>query len=502
MLASCVRWSLFLWTWSGLFPEINSGATNSEQDRYVPLTIRVPLMLGLPSQRPLHLYRQDSTKAARGRREARGIDFAIVDNLRGKSGQGYYMEMAVGSPPQKLNFLVDTGSSNLAVGAVAHPFIQRYYHRSLSSSYRDLSQRVHVPYLQGRWEGQLGTELVSLPQIRNVSLRVNIAAITYSERFFISGSNWEGILGLAYAQIARPDETLEPFFDTVVRQIGVPNLFSLELCGTAYSQNSTRGSAAIGGSMILGGVDPSLFVGEFWYTPVRREWYYEVIIVRIDVNGQDLGMDCKEYNNDKSIVDSGTTNLRIPRKVFQAVVNSIKDVSSTQKFPSGFWVGEKLVCWPTGTTPWPIFPVISLYLMSENKNQSFRISILPQQYLRLVEKVASAGDDCYKFAISESDTGTVMGAIAMEGFYVVFDRQHRRIGFAISSCHAHDELRRAFVEGPYHGVSLEDCGYNAKAEESALKIAAYVMVSICAIVALLLCVMRSFRSAASATSDH
>lgn len=53
-------------------------------------------------------------------------------------------------------------------------------------------------------------------------------------------------------------------------------------------------------------------------------------------------------------------------------------VFQTEQFPSGFWLGEQLVCWQAGTTPWHIFPVISLYLMSENHNQSFSISILPQ----------------------------------------------------------------------------------------------------------------------------
>lgn len=28
-----------------------------------------------------------------------------------------------------------------------------------------------------------------------------------------------------------------------------------------------------------------------------------------------------------------------------------------------------------------------------------------------------------------------MGAVIMEGFYVVFDREHKRIGFAVSTCH-------------------------------------------------------------------
>lgn len=50
---------------------------------------------------------------------------------------------------------------------------------------------------------------------------------------------------------------------------------------------------------IIGGVDSSLYVGELWYTPIRREWYYEVIIVRIEVNGQDLNMDCKEVRLDR-----------------------------------------------------------------------------------------------------------------------------------------------------------------------------------------------------------
>lgn len=62
----------------------------------------------------------------------------------------------------------------------------------------------------------------------------------------------------------------------------------------------------------------------------------------------------------------------------------------TEKFPDGFWLGEQLVCWQAGTTPWNIFPVISLYLMSEVTNQSFRITILPQ--VRPPREAAAPGD--------------------------------------------------------------------------------------------------------------
>lgn len=66
---------------------------------------------------------------------------------------------------------------------------------------------MYVPYTQGKWEGELGTDLVSIPHGPNVTVRANIAAITESDKFFINGSNWEGILGLAYAEIARVSRT-------------------------------------------------------------------------------------------------------------------------------------------------------------------------------------------------------------------------------------------------------------------------------------------------------
>nr|XP_058926770.1 beta-secretase 1 isoform X1 [Kogia breviceps] len=490
-MAQALPW-LLLWMGSGVLP-----AHGSQPG------IRLPLRSGLGgAPMGLRLPRETDEEPSR-----RGSFVEMVDNLRGKSGQGYYVEMTVGSPPQTLNILVDTGSSNFAVGAAPHPFLHRYYQRQLSSTYRDLRKGVYVPYTQGKWEGELGTDLVSIPHGPNVTVRANIAAITESDKFFINGSNWEGILGLAYAEIARPDDSLEPFFDSLVKQTHVPNLFSLQLCGAGFPLNQSEVLASVGGSMIIGGIDHSLYMGSLWYTPIRREWYYEVIIVRVEINGQDLKMDCKEYNYDKSIVDSGTTNLRLPKKVFEAAVKSIKAASSvtfpqfghfmekqvkgpTEKFPDGFWLGEQLVCWQAGTTPWNIFPVISLYLMGEVTNQSFRITILPQQYLRPVEDVATSQDDCYKFAISQSSTGTVMGAVIMEGFYVVFDRARKRIGFAVSACHVHDEFRTAAVEGPFVTLDMEDCGYNIpQTDESTLMTIAYVMAAICALFMLPLCLM-------------
>lgn len=50
----------------------------------------------------------------------------------------------------------------------------------------------------------------------------------------------------------------------------------------------------------------------------------------------------QQYNYDKSIVDSGTTNLRLPRKVFQAAIKAIEAASSVS-LDKHFSVTEKLL---------------------------------------------------------------------------------------------------------------------------------------------------------------
>lgn len=99
---------LFLWTTLYLI----SGGQAAADPSGLPLAIRVPLRQGARAspaalQLPPAATERGSARnsAARRRRGAAtgGISFVdMIDNLRGKSGQGYYVEMAVGSPPQKV----------------------------------------------------------------------------------------------------------------------------------------------------------------------------------------------------------------------------------------------------------------------------------------------------------------------------------------------------------------------------------------------------------------
>ncbi|KAM8853999.1 beta-secretase 2 [Synchiropus picturatus] len=407
----------------------------------------------------------------------------MVDNLQGDAGRGYYMEMVLGTPGQKLNILVDTGSSNFAVAASPHPFITHFFNTALSSTWQASDQTVAVRYTQGNWEGELGLDLVSIPQGPNGSISINIAAIMLSDGFFLPGINWQGILGLAYPLLARPDSSVEPFFNSVVQQLGIPNIFSLQMCGAGLSASSSADPA--GGSLILGGVEPSLFRGQMWYTPIVEEWYYQVEVLKLEVGEQNLNLDCREYNTDKAIVDSGTTLLRLPVNVFNAVVEAITRSSLIQEFSSGFWDGTKLACWMKGETPWRFFPKLSIFLRATNTSQSFRLTILPQLYVQPVTDVDGTLD-CYRFGVSSSANGLVIGATVMEGFYVAFDRAQRRVGFALSSCAVSGGAALSEIAGPFSAADVaSDCSAGLL-RENLMWVVSYALIAVCALILILL----------------
>ncbi|EAX09611.1 beta-secretase 2 [Homo sapiens] len=361
---------------------------------------------------------------------------AMVDNLQGDSGRGYYLEMLIGTPPQKLQILVDTGSSNFAVAGTPHSYIDTYFDTERSSTYRSKGFDVTVKYTQGSWTGFVGEDLVTIPKGFNTSFLVNIATIFESENFFLPGIKWNGILGLAYATLAKPSSSLETFFDSLVTQANIPNVFSMQMCGAGLP---VAGSGTNGGSLVLGGIEPSLYKGDIWYTPIKEEWYYQIEILKLEIGGQSLNLDCREYNADKAIVDSGTTLLRLPQKVFDAVVEAVARAS-----------------------------------------------------LLYIQPMMGAGlnYECYRFGISPSTNALVIGATVMEGFYVIFDRAQKRVGFAASPCAEIAGAAVSEISGPF---STEDVASNCvpaqSLSEPILWIVSYALMSVCGAILLVLIVL-------------
>ncbi|XP_053312767.1 beta-secretase 2 [Spea bombifrons] len=411
---------------------------------------------------------------------------AMIDNLEGDSGRGYYLELSIGTPPQKLNILVDTGSSNFAVAGAPDPYITTYFNSSRSSSYQSLDVDVSVRYTQGSWSGILGRDVIAMPQGVNGTYRVNIASIRESENFFMPAINWQGILGLAYKTLAKPSSSVETFFDSLVQQADIPDIFSMQMCGAGLP---ITGSGTNGGSLVMGGIEPSLYKGDIWYTPVTEEWYYQVEILKFEVGGTILNLNCMEYNSDKAIVDSGTTLLRLPEKVFDAMVEAIIQTSPIQNFNNDFWNGFQLACWDKDEKPWTYFPDLSIYLRDMNASRSFKITVKPQLYIQSLLTFRE-NLNCYRFGISSSTNALVLGATVMEGFYVVFDRAEKKVGFAISTCAEVDGVTVSEVAGPFSTQDVSsDCIVRNPLREPVMWIISYTLMSLCGIILLVLVIL-------------
>ncbi|CAG2257140.1 BACE1 [Mytilus edulis] len=44
----------------------------------------------------------------------------------------------------------------------------------------------------------------------------------------------------------------------------------------------------------FGGKDHGLYKGDIYYTPIHKQWYYDIVIVDVKVGGTSLNLDCKE----------------------------------------------------------------------------------------------------------------------------------------------------------------------------------------------------------------
>lgn len=436
------------------------------------------------------------------------------ENLFGKPNQGYYAPIYLGSPPQQLNVLIDTGSSNFAVAGEAFDMLSKHFDSGSSMTYRTLATNVEVPYTQGNWKGTLGSDILSIRcgynettgagVLGEVQTRVKVALIKSFTNFFINGTEWQGIMGLGYSRLSRPDPTILPPFDQLVLDRVVRDVFSIQLCSKRHSE--AVGGRDTSGTLIFGGFHKTLYVGNVFYTPIIRKWYYEVIITNIAVAGATLDFKCDAYNLDRAIVDTGTTNFRVNGVVFDSIVDKLKE-GERVGVPDGFWLGYQVMCWTNGTTPYDSFPDITISLSSTTSEYlEFSLLIPPELYLRetLDDQGRQDKQQCYRFAISRSEKGIVIGAVLMEGFYVIFDRENSRVGFAESTCKANGGLNaHARILGPYRrNSSVKKC-YTDSLEDidNMLKLMIYVLFGISAI-AILPCIFLIGKSLLALNADR
>jgi hypothetical protein len=223
---------------------------------------------------------------------------------------------------QAFQLAVDTASTTLAVAAASCsncPGVEPLYKPGADA--RDEHENAASMYGTGSWSGEIYRDLISADVAPHdatdpaMAVQMAIVAIESQSEFFrgiscdSTNGAFEGILGLGPLGAAVQGTT--GYFDSLVSQGMVPDVFALQLCDS-------------GGTLWLGGYDPAAATGPPVYTPETSDidsYYYSVDLEAIRLLGQRVPVATKSYPS--SVVDTGASVLLLPRTAYDQVTAAI-----------------------------------------------------------------------------------------------------------------------------------------------------------------------------------
>jgi len=267
----------------------------------IPLTRRRPTYV---SENPTLAGRSRGTIAKRLGAKLGETGGIVIDDFMNAQ---YYGDIGVGSPPQIVSVIFDTGSSNLWVPS-KNKFLQRHhlYKHQSSRTYEPNGTKFHIQYGSGAVTGVFSKDDVTLGPF-------SVKGYTFAEVDDTGG------MGPAY-YLAKFDGILGLGWDSIVVG-GGPTIFnqlvkSGQLDEPVFAFYLT-GSDGKDGELLLGGVDPAHYSGNFDTIPLTSETYWQVALTGVRVGGRPVS------STTKAIIDSGTSLLAGPshevRQLAQAV---------------------------------------------------------------------------------------------------------------------------------------------------------------------------------------
>ncbi|KJZ68498.1 hypothetical protein HIM_05723 [Hirsutella minnesotensis 3608] len=250
-------------------------------------------------------------------RRDRSVNIEAINNI---TGGGYYAELGIGTPPQNMAFLLDTGSSDTWVNSVTtdlcnsfeqqartQTWCQRPFNPSSSSTYSLVARGgFDITYLdQKNIEGDYFNDTVTIGDKQVHGQQLGLA---------IKSTRQSGIMGLGFRANVASHTAYPTIVDNMVEQ-GVINapIFSL------FLDNIDDKS----GTILFGGIDSQKYHGKLATLPImynpqqtvsRNITSYMVRLRGFNVDGVDL-----DRLDAGAILDSGSTISLMPDSQVQDI---------------------------------------------------------------------------------------------------------------------------------------------------------------------------------------
>lgn len=314
----------------------------------------------------------------------------------------YYGLVSVGTPPQEMEVIYDTGSSNLWVSNIKPGWFSKHhsYKHDKSSTYVANNTIFNIRYGSGPVSGFYSKDTIALGsvQIKNYLFAEVNNTKGLGPAFKIG--HFDGICGMGWDDIS-VDHVTTPVRALVNSHNLAANVFAFYLGHQAP------------GELVLGGVNPAHYEGNFSYVPVAdtvpgKVGYWAIDMDDITINGASM------TTTRKAIVDSGTSLLAAPSADIKALA---KAVGAHQVLPIPPFNKEYLI---NCTSPGP----------------DISIKIGGREYVLTKEDYTLNDAGQCLFAMTGLDVPPpagplyILGDVFMRAHYVKFDVDNKRLGFA------------------------------------------------------------------------
>jgi len=319
----------------------------------------------------------------------------------------YYGSIQIGTPAQSVNVIYDTGSSNLWSSNKKPGLFSthKYYDHDKSTTYVANGTKFSIMYGSGPVSGFYSSDTIALGANK-------IPDYTFAEVDDTSGlgpafaiGKFDGICGMGWDDIS-VDGVVTPLRALAKSGQLEANVFAFYL-----------GSNGAAGELVLGGVNPAHYSGDFTYVPVQQSvpgkyGYWEVKLDDFQIGGESV------TSTQKVIVDSGTSLLAVPSAAMKTIAQK------------------------TGAHVVSIIPPLNREYMidcsSDGPDMDFVIggktyALKKQDYI--IADSTSNADDCLLGVMGQDIPApagplVILGDVFMRAHYVKFDLDNKQLGFA------------------------------------------------------------------------
>ncbi len=190
-----------------------------------------------------------------------------------------------------------------------------------------------------------------------------------------------------------------------------------------------------GGYFSLGGLNTTLHLDELKYIPFVDDSSYTVKLQSLSLNDQKLNIDFRNFG---ALVDSGTTITYFPTQIFSELQNQINSFCKKTNRCMGYSkpMGDFTLCYKMNENVNFLQFAESMPLLTfEFANNTF-YHLKPQNYLfDFKDFNGNVRESVYCLGVLSWDRDQIiLGTTWMHDHDIVFDIQHKRIGFAASEC--------------------------------------------------------------------